>query len=126
MICAHGLTYTDYFSRHSYSAIGGEEPPFAPSRTVICTACRLTCDIRYVRTSAGFRSRCSPSRSGYSARLTASAKAGKWPRQVGDGLIGPRDPGQAALVASDGREIGRASCRERVWISEGEVDRETK
>jgi len=34
------------FIRHSYSAIGGEEPPFPPSRTVICTACRLTCDIR--------------------------------------------------------------------------------
>jgi hypothetical protein len=30
----------------SESAIGGEEPPFSPSRAVICTACRLTCDIR--------------------------------------------------------------------------------
>jgi hypothetical protein len=28
------------------SAIGGEEPPFRPSRAVICTAWRLTCDIR--------------------------------------------------------------------------------
>ena len=28
------------------SAIGGEEPPFPPSRAVICTAWYLTCDIR--------------------------------------------------------------------------------
>jgi len=28
------------------SAIGGEEPPFSPSRAVICTAWCLTCDIR--------------------------------------------------------------------------------
>src|SRR5215475_14187277 len=28
------------------SAIGGEEPPFPRSRAVICTAWRLTCDIR--------------------------------------------------------------------------------
>ena len=30
----------------AYSAIGGEEPPFSPLRTVICTAWCLTCDIR--------------------------------------------------------------------------------
>src|SRR5215468_5035556 len=42
------------------SAIGGEEPPFSPSRAVICTAWCLTCDIR----CSYFSSRPSPRSSG--------------------------------------------------------------